>query len=120
VALAYSIRQNWIASAYPLEYGGLSVGLAKTAIAGKKGMEIELETTNLSSTEILFSESLGRVLITVNPANAQPFEQHMGSAVRKIGVVKGDHLSIRHKNETIVNASIAELERAYKRPLGDF
>jgi len=50
-------KKHLIASAYSVGYGGLGVALAKKAIAGQMGMDIDLSSIGLRADKALYSES---------------------------------------------------------------
>jgi phosphoribosylformylglycinamidine synthase len=112
--LAAAIAEELVASAYPVSRGGLAVALAKVAIAGRIGMEIAIPGT-LRPDYFLFSESLGRFVVTVSPANRKRFEEIMGSEVTLLGEVGGRALRITGQHR-IIDLQVNELETAYKSP----
>ena len=118
--LGRAIQQRLIASAHPLEYGGLGVGLAKKCIAGQKGMRVDVSVIPLNAHETLFSESLGRILVSVAPQNKQAFEKIMGVHAQRVGVVEGTALSIEKNGQTLVHARVQELDSAYKKTFEGF
>ena len=113
------MQEGLIASAISVEKGGLGVALAKTAMAGKLGIEISIR--NIAGEEnkyndILFSESQGRILITISPENKERFEEIMqGNVYTKIGEVKGDSLLITGaSHETSIDTKVSDLLESYK------
>ncbi|MCC7305177.1 MAG: phosphoribosylformylglycinamidine synthase, partial [Alphaproteobacteria bacterium] len=55
-----AVREHLIASALPVNWGGLGVTLAKKAIAGQMGLDIDLsKLTHLRTDKLLFSETAG-------------------------------------------------------------
>src|SRR5262249_55979335 len=68
-------RDNLIASAIAVNFGGLAVALAKKAIAGQIGLDIDLSAFKLRADKLLFSESNGRILVTIAPQNVKAFEK---------------------------------------------
>ncbi|MBI4361145.1 phosphoribosylformylglycinamidine synthase [Candidatus Micrarchaeota archaeon] len=105
-----AVQKGLVASAYPLGLGGLGVALAKTAIAGKLGLDLDVQT-GLKPDEWLFSESQGRLLVTLDPKNVEAFEKIMGSDAVKIGKVGGTRLRVNDWLDVGVDA----LESAYKQ-----
>jgi len=118
-ALSQCIQERLVASAHPIDYGGLAVGLAKSCIAGKKGMRVELQEP-LKSFESLFSESLGRILVTIAPKHKSAFESAMKGHAKEIGIVKGNRLEISLNGKPIVRANVGDLEASYKKTFGGF
>jgi len=113
-----AISHGLIASAFPVSIGGLGVALAKVAIAGKIGMDITIPP-DARPDYFLFSESLGRFVVTVAPDNKRAFERTLGSDAHLIGKIHGGTLRITGKT-TLAEVSISELETAYKAPFGGY
>ncbi len=112
-------RDCLISSALAVGYGGLGVTLAKKAIAGQLGLDIDLSGFDLRADKALFSESTGRIVVTVAPHNKKAFERNFKGfdQCHYIGsVAHSDNLFIRD----IAKVSIVELEEAYKAPLRDY
>ena len=112
--LTAAIFNELLASAYPINHGGLGVALAKVAIAGNIGMEITIPFT-FRPDYFLFSESLGRFLVTVSPDNRKVFEEAMGSDATLLGTVCGRNLRITG-NKVVIDLPVEELETFYKSP----
>ncbi len=112
-------KAHLISSAISVTYGGLGVALAKMVIAGQMGLDIDLSSIDLRADKALFSETQGRIIVTVAPQNKKAFEKNFSSCdhITYVGhVAHGDVLNI--KDVTKVN--LAELEHAYKAPLKDY
>jgi phosphoribosylformylglycinamidine synthase len=112
-------RDKLIASAYALNHGGLGAALAKKAIAGQMGLDIDLSSLGLRSDKALYSESTGRILVTVAPQNKEKFEKNFKGfeETHHIGhVAHTDKLNIHNT----LDADIKALEEAYKAPLKDY
>jgi phosphoribosylformylglycinamidine synthase len=112
--LTAAISEDLVASAYPVSRGGLAVALAKVAIAGRIGMEITIPPV-LRPDYFLFSESLGRFVVTVSPANRKRFEEIMTGEVTLLGEVGGRSLRISGQ-DVIIDLQVDELENTYKSP----
>jgi phosphoribosylformylglycinamidine synthase len=112
--LTTAILNELVASAYPVNHGGLGIALAKVAIAGSIGMEISIPFT-FRPDYFLFSESLGRFLVTVSPDNRKAFEEAMGSDAMLLGTICGRNLRITG-NKIVIDLPVEELETAYKSP----
>lgn len=125
-SLFSAIQKDLVASAISVSRGGLAAAAAKMLIGGRLGGSISLGRlpgTWLTAEQALFSESAGRILITVNPKKAREFEMAIaGNYFARIGKTGPDRkLIISDKN----NKKIAELdlraaEKAYKQPLANF
>ncbi len=112
-------RKSLIASAIAVNHGGLGVALAKKAIAGGLGLDINLGHIDLRADKALFSESTGRILITVAAHNKESFEKIFKkyTHLHQIGhVAYTDTLNI----QGITTSDISALEDAYKAPLKDY
>lgn len=120
-----AVEQRLLASAHAVTRGGLAVHLALVAMAGELGMEVDLAAvpvpTPLSPARILYSESAGRFVCTVAPANRDVFEElFKGLPVRQIGritadgrfVVRGDHRA------RLIDESIYDLKSRWMEPFG--
>ncbi len=118
--LARAIQNEWVTAAYPLEYGGLGVGLAKMSMAGRLGMNIDGGAFSMPAHEMLFSESLGRILVTISPENKANFEHILGHSVHPLGKVEGTTLLIRQNQSERVRVGVDEMLSAYKKTLGEF
>lgn len=77
-AVALAINQELAASVHGIYRGGLGVHLAMVAMGGSLGMDLNLEMVPQQGCRrndaLLFSESAGRFIITVDPGNRESFE----------------------------------------------
>ena len=112
--LTNAILHDLVASAFPVTHGGLAIALAKVAIAGRLGMDITL-SGEMRTDIILFSETLGRFIVTINPDKKRSFELAMGSDVTLIGRVTGKNLQITGPSMRI-SIPVSDLESSYKKP----
>jgi phosphoribosylformylglycinamidine synthase len=113
-----AIRHGLVASAYPVNLGGIGIALAKVSIAGRLGMDITIPS-GMRPDYYLFSESLGRFIVTVDADNKRAFELALGNDARLIGRVRGTTLRIMQET-TVVDLPVSELESAYKAPFGRY
>jgi phosphoribosylformylglycinamidine synthase len=67
----------------------------------------------------LFSESLGRFVVTISPGNRDLFEKIMGEDAVLLGTVTGTNLKIGG-NDLLLEIPVAELETAYKAPFKEY
>lgn len=112
-------RDSLIASALPVGYGGIGVTLAKKAIGGGFGLDIDLSNFDLRADRMLFSESTGRIIVTVAPQNKKAFEKNFKGfeQCHLIGSVSfSENLFIRD----IATVKITDLTNAYKATFKDF
>lgn len=114
-ALSKANAHRWIASALPVTLGGVGVTLAKKCIASGLGMDLRI-LSPIRLDKFLFSESTGRVVITIDPKHKQDVEFLFGDDAHFLGTVTDKPvLHIDGKD-----VSISSLETAYKAPLKDF
>jgi phosphoribosylformylglycinamidine synthase len=109
-ALHEAMDKYLVASAIGIDRGGLATALTKTAMGGKKGMEVSLE--NLPGTftrddNALFSESQGRFVVTINPKLKHKFEEIMeGTSFAQIGVVtESPAFTVKNKHGKLIAAT---------------
>jgi phosphoribosylformylglycinamidine synthase II len=120
-AFEEALRRGLITSSISIERGGLGVALAKSAMAGMLGCEIDLLRVPIDKTlrndTILYSETQGRFLISVAPLNCKEFEGlFRGLAISSLGTVSDDReVTIKGINaDIVVRADIHRLMESYK------
>ena len=120
-ALELAVREQIVSSAMSVERGGLALALAKSAMAGMLGAEIELPSVPVSSDMradmMLFSESQGRIVVTVAPDAATRFEQLCRAIPHaQIGKVSGGrHFLVKDAaGTTVVDATIDSMLKKHK------
>ena len=114
-----SIKKQLISSSISINRGGLGIALAKMAIGGELGLDIRLN--NLPGLVrrndfALFSESQGRIVVTVLPKNKNIFEKLMrGNSFALIGkVIKEPKMIIRGlKGGEIINTGLKKIQDSY-------
>jgi phosphoribosylformylglycinamidine synthase len=99
--------------------------LAITSIAGVLGMDIHLENVpssiELSDTRILYSESAGRLILTVDPKKKDQFEKiYTGMKVGLIGTVSESPLFrvTNSRGETLIEEDVMQLKACWEKPFG--
>jgi len=113
------IQDGLIASSIGVGRGGLAVALAKKSIGGMLGLRVTLSKLHQSVTSLhaaLFSESQGRIIVTVAPKNQKIFEHTMkGNSFLNIGkVTKDNKFTVEGLNgKEIVGANISTLYKSY-------
>ncbi len=113
-----AIRHELVASALPVTRGGLLVALARVAIAGRLGMDITIPP-GMRPDFYLFSESLGRFVVTIAPDNKRAFEHAFGADAHLLGRVRGTSMRVTQE-KTVLEMPVSELEAAYKAPFGRY
>lgn len=118
-----AIKSGLVASCHDLSDGGLAVAAAETAFAGGLGLVIDLRKVNCRGIErddyLLFSETPGRLLVTVPQAAARAFETLLGADARRLGIVSADtQLQITGlSGKIIVDSALSDLKEAWQTPL---
>ena len=122
-ALSTAIRMKLVRSAATPGKGGLALALARIAMAGELGLDVDLDAApgiaGLPPDVALFSESNGRFIVTVAPDDAAAFAaQFPGLPCRRIGVVtKQPSLRIAVGGERRVELDVSGMKSAYKETL---
>ena len=108
-------RRELCASAMAVTHGGLGVALAKMCMASQLGMSVNLDV-DMRLDQKLFSETTGRILVTVSMDNQQAFEalfDDSGATVTQIATITEQPVLRIGTFEV----SITDMEEAYKAPL---
>jgi len=95
-------------------------------MAGELGMEIDLArvpaANGLTATQILYSESCGRFVITLAPDKKDRFEELLsGMKASQVGTVSESpgFCIINSSGQTIIDEDINKLKDSWKKPFGD-
>ena len=120
--LSQAGQRELLASAHGLYRGGLAVHLALSSLAAGQGLEVDLSRVAPESPDYvaLYSESAGRFLVSVDPAEAPRLgELFAGQPLALIGQVLRDpsFMIIRH-GRTLLEAPLADLRTAWERRFG--
>ena len=110
--------QGFIASGHDLSEGGLAVALAECCVGGRMGAEVDLG--GMLDEELLFSETPGRILVSVRPQNEAAFLLLMEEIPKgKLGMVSDRaKLVIRGGGgKRIAVLGVEDLIEVYREPL---
>jgi phosphoribosylformylglycinamidine synthase len=125
-ALSSAIEKGLTASVHGIYRGGLGVHLAMKAMAGGLGLDVDLSAVPmpeaLREDQILYSESAGRFIVTLDPKNQSAFEKLFeGMPVSRIGRVTADpRLVVRGLDgKGIIDITVPALREAWQKPFGD-
>ena len=126
-AVESSINMELLSSCISIERGGLGVAAAKSGIAGLAGFEIDLgrikNSGSIRSDKLLYSETQGRFLVSVNPALTKQFEKCMeGAEFSRIGSVRNDSrvLVTGKDGSVIIETDIHTADLFYRGPLNKY
>ncbi len=114
-----SIKKQLLSSSISINRGGLGAALAKKAIGGGLGLDIKLKNLPGSVTRddfALFSESQGRIIVTISQKNKNIFEKLMeANNIALIGkVIKEPKMIIQGlKGGVVINTSLKKIQDAY-------
>ncbi len=118
-----AIYERVVSACHDLSDGGLGVALAEMCIGGRLGAEVNLDAVptvgELSLTELLFSESSSRLLVSVAPEKVDTFNAYMrGTIYACIGqVADNNKLYIKNASGVICDESVEGLASAFKATL---
>jgi phosphoribosylformylglycinamidine synthase len=125
-ALGQAIDKELVASAHGIYRGGLGIHLALVAMGGNLGMEIDLGDVPVDQIDrndvVLFSESPGRFIVTIDPENRKEFEDiFKGLDFACMGTVApGNHFVIKGiDGQILVDVSVQDLKAFWKKPFGE-
>jgi len=120
------IQQGAIRAAHDLSEGGLAVAAAEMAFGGELGLLLDLAnvqaTEGMTDTEILYSESLGRILIEVTPDHSETLEtlfRNNELPFAKVGEIRAGPVFQCDGIEgtQLIHQSLDDCERAWREPL---
>ncbi len=119
-----AMEQGLAASAHDCSDGGLAVALAECAIGGQLGCRTHLEhllrEPGMSEARMLFSESAGRFVVSVHPADCAAFESMMhGTPFCRIGTVLEETEFVIGASQAGkgVKTTLSELEKSFKNTI---
>lgn len=110
------IKEELIKSCHDLSLGGLGIALARKAIKGRRGIDVNIET-DLKVDRELFSESHSRFLITANDENLNIIKAKLNEKelpFKVIGKVNSDTFNLNVNGKNIINKSINEIESNWR------
>ncbi len=123
-ALQRAIETGLISAAHGVYRGGLGIHLVLMALAGDLGLEVDLARAPgalpLRPDKLLFSESCGRIILSVDPKKKKAFEKSMaGCRMEYIGRVRKDQtLMIKTGKKTLIKSRLKPLREAFHQTFG--
>ena len=120
LALEKAIQKELLNSSLSVTSGGFGIALAKACVGGMLGCKINVESMSAGSNSAmvkLFSESQGRVLVSVPPKNTREFEKIFKDISNaRLGTVSKDNkFIITEDNKKIVDSSVKKLYDIYHK-----
>ncbi len=125
-----AVRQGLVQTAHDLSDGGLGIALAESAIAGRRGVHVDVSRAPEANPAIedsdahpsrldrlLWSESCGRLLVSVEPKHAGAFEAAMqGTAWARIGeVTAGQRVHVDYAGRAVFDLELEACVHAWHR-----
>lgn len=119
-----ALERNLLASGHDVSEGGLVLSVIESCIAGDMGAVVDLsllaQAALLSDEDILFSESPGRIVLSVHPEHEEELLRVLEEVpVIRIGSVKesGRFLLLGSRRNVLADLRVKEIIEAYRRPL---
>ncbi|MBT7702817.1 phosphoribosylformylglycinamidine synthase, partial [Candidatus Peregrinibacteria bacterium] len=121
-AVEKAIQAGLLTSCESVLLGGLGVALARKAVAGQLGMDISLENLPVKGEvtrpdHLLFSESQGRLIMSINPAKKDEFEALFTDLpLAQIGTVREDEKFTLTdlEGQTVIDTDTSTLDKNYR------
>ncbi|MBU1003853.1 MAG: phosphoribosylformylglycinamidine synthase [Proteobacteria bacterium] len=125
ITLHAAMQDSLVSAAHDLSDGGLGVAVAEMCIGGRLGAAIDLAKVpccpeDMEVTDLLYSESNSRLLITVRPENRHAFEAAFkGQHFALIGEVTDQGtLTVTKGEQQLINEAVDSLTASWKAPFG--
>lgn len=113
------IQADLLASAHDLSEGGLAAALAESCFAGGLGGSFHLQSA-LRSDHFLFSESPGRVVVSVHPEKEREFLGTVTAVPKSfLGTVEENRFTISFGQRTLIDCPAADLFRLWDSALDE-
>jgi len=122
-AMSRALGAEVLASCHGLYRGGLGVHLALCSLAGGLGVEVDLGDMagDLPTYATLYSESAGRFLVSVAPAQRRQFEEIFREhPLHLLGEVRPEQtFTLKRQGRPLFSLSLEEIKKAWTRPFGN-
>jgi phosphoribosylformylglycinamidine synthase len=124
-AFEAAMRRGLTTSSLSVERGGLGLAIVKSSLGGLMGCRIDLSAVpgqGSRSDYVLFSESQGRMLVSINPSNKNEFESHLkGLPFGIIGETSADDsVVIKNGGKIAVETSLKPISDSYFGRFADY
>jgi phosphoribosylformylglycinamidine synthase subunit PurL len=121
-----AIEAGIIKSAHDCSEGGLAVAIAESCVNspydGTVGAKINFETRHIRTDALMFGESQSRIIVSVEVSRLGELEQIAASrhvAMEVIGRVEGNRLIISESERMLVDLSVKDIQKAWKKSMPD-
>jgi phosphoribosylformylglycinamidine synthase len=114
------IRMGLIRSAHDTSEGGLLVAALESAFGGAMGCALDLDRGGLRLDALLFGESAGRIVVSVEPDGEESLVKLVAIhrvPLARLGVTGGDKIAVRVDGQPVVAAGAAELREIHASAL---
>jgi len=124
VTLHKAMQNSLVSAAHDLSDGGLGVALAEMCIGGRIGASVDLAKVptcpgDMEVTDLMYSESNSRILVSVRPENQKAFEAAFaGQHCALVGQVGGANLTLTKAGHPVLTENVDALTGAWKGPFG--
>lgn len=119
LVLERAIEKEFIASSLSVTGGGLGIALAKACVGGMLGCNVSIINIPGNTTSVdakLFSESQGRILVSVSPKNTSQFEKVIKEISHaKLGRVQKDGKIIISDTKSTIATNVKKLYDIYHK-----
>ena len=126
LAVLSLIKNKLVKSVHDCSKGGFAIAVSELSIFGKIGCYIDIENIpsekNLSSENVLFSESHSRYLLIIDKKNIKNVEQFLSKkkiSFAVIGKFFGDQININNKSVNLIKTSVDMAQKRYFNGLED-
>ncbi len=119
-AVQTAIENELLLSCHAVTRGGLAVALARSAMAGRLGLVLDLDEDerlrSLTTPAALFSESTGRFVVTVDPSKIKQLEAILPSGSHSLlGVTTPDAMvEVKHRGNKVLQTAVDTLVHAFQ------
>lgn len=107
-------QSGLVASAHDLSEGGLAVAAAETVFKTELGLNADFRALDKKQ---FFSETPGRMLVSVAPENAAAFEEIMQDDAMPAGEVAATQWLEIHLADTELNLPVAQMQKLWEEAL---
>ena len=107
-------QSGLVASAHDLSEGGLAVAAAETVFKTKLGLNADFRALDKKQ---FFSETPGRMLVSVAPENAAAFEEIMQDDAMPAGEVAATQWLEIHLADAELNLPVAQMQKLWEQAL---